>query len=377
MADKLTGLVSITEEDAKKFHMDRMNTFPEDDTYHAGYKIAEKVKIDYLLAPVKNFTNDTIVTEEQVKKYYEDHKESYREQPKPAEAGATAEKNEEVTYTPLEKLHANIEGILRRNEGKALATAEADRVSRKIAEETNTPFGSSERKYVDFKDVAKQFRVEYGETDYFAKDNTPGPLLGATRLGTEAFGQRVEAVRVPLGPIDCMAGSFVFELLDIKPARASSLEEVRAKVEQDLKLMKARDLAEATLRDALNKAMADPEFKATSDKQKRPVLYLTGEEAVAALACQGGGRLHSITLGFEELKGSALDETVLADKVAGECGIPAMIGAVQTFGDLIHWHSHVHAIVSEGVFTESGHFVHIPDTWKHRAIEIWVMSLYG
>ena len=44
------------------------------------------------------------------------------------------------------------------------------------------------------------------------------------------------------------------------------------------------------------------------------------------------------------------------------------------------WHSHVHAIVPEGVFTESGDFVHIPDIWrrfevpgggKHRAEEFW------
>jgi hypothetical protein len=55
-----------------------------------------------------------------------------------------------------------------------------------------------------------------------------------------------------------------------------------------------------------------------------------------------------------------------------------MIGAVQTFGDLVHFHSHVHTIVPEGVFTQSGHFVHIPDIWLHRAIEIWqekVLSL--
>jgi hypothetical protein len=44
-----------------------------------------------------------------------------------------------------------------------------------------------------------------------------------------------------------------------------------------------------------------------------------------------------------------------------------MIGAIQTFGDLIHWYSHVHTVVSEGVFTESGHFVHISETCKHRA----------
>jgi ribosomal protein S27E len=54
-------------------------------------------------------------------------------------------------------------------------------------------------------------------------------------------------------------------------------------------------------------------------------------------------------------------------EIDGDSGIPAMVGAVQTFGDLIHWHSHIHAIVPEGVFTESGYFVHIPDIWRHRA----------
>lgn len=36
-------------------------------------------------------------------------------------------------------------------------------------------------------------------------------------------------------------------------------------------------------------------------------------------------------------------------EVDGDCGIPAMIGAVQTFGDLIHFHPHIHTIVAEGV----------------------------
>ncbi len=48
-----------------------------------------------------------------------------------------------------------------------------------------------------------------------------------------------------------------------------------------------------------------------------------------------------------------------------------MIAAVQTFGDLVNHHPHIHAVAPEDVFTESGHFVHIPETWKHRAVEIW------
>ena len=63
-------------------------------------------------------------------------------------------------------------------------------------------------------------------------------------------------------------------------------------------------------------------------------------------------------------------------EVDGDCGVPAMVGAVQTFGDLIHWHSHIHAIVAEGVFTGSGHFVHIPCIWLHRATEIWQNKVF-
>ncbi|MBD3239839.1 MAG: hypothetical protein GF331_04585 [Chitinivibrionales bacterium] len=34
-----------------------------------------------------------------------------------------------------------------------------------------------------------------------------------------------------------------------------------------------------------------------------------------------------------------------------------MVGDVQTFGDLLNRHPHVHAVVAEGVFSESGEIV--------------------
>jgi hypothetical protein len=67
---------------------------------------------------------------------------------------------------------------------------------------------------------------------------------------------------------------------------------------------------------------------------------------------------------------------VYALEIDGDCGVPAMVGAVQTFGDLIHWHSHIHAIVPEGVFTDTGNFVPIPDIWKHRAADIWQEKVF-
>jgi hypothetical protein len=50
---------------------------------------------------------------------------------------------------------------------------------------------------------------------------------------------------------------------------------------------------------------------------------------------------------------------------------PAMVGAVQTFGDLVHWHPHIHAIVAEGVFDQDGCFVPVQSILVDRAIELW------
>ncbi len=41
---------------------------------------------------------------------------------------------------------------------------------------------------------------------------------------------------------------------------------------------------------------------------------------ITALAAQGQGQLHSITLGFQELRGSASDETAFAAKIAARYG---------------------------------------------------------
>ncbi len=64
-------------------------------------------------------------------------------------------------------------------------------------------------------------------------------------------------------------------------------------------------------------------------------------------------------------------------EIDSDSGVPAMVGAVQTFGDLVHWHSHIHAVVGEGVFTETGHLVAIPDIVKHRAAEFWQERVFA
>jgi hypothetical protein len=55
--------------------------------------------------------------------------------------------------------------------------------------------------------------------------------------------------------------------------------------------------------------------------------------------------------------------------------VPGMVGAPQTFGDLINWHPHVHALTTDGAFAKDGTFLPMPDDltaepflklWEHK-----------
>lgn len=41
-------------------------------------------------------------------------------------------------------------------------------------------------------------------------------------------------------------------------------------------------------------------------------------------------------------------------------GIPAIVIAIQTFGEYLRWHPHLHALVADGLFLESVHFFVMP-----------------
>jgi hypothetical protein len=57
--------------------------------------------------------------------------------------------------------------------------------------------------------------------------------------------------------------------------------------------------------------------------------------------------------------------------------LPGMIATVQTFGDLILWHCHVHAIISEGVFMKDGSFVNMPDVDLAKCVARWQKKVFA
>jgi hypothetical protein len=58
---------------------------------------------------------------------------------------------------------------------------------------------------------------------------------------------------------------------------------------------------------------------------------------------------------------------------------PGMIAAIQTFGELLHWHPHIHTLVTCGGFTEAGEFLEVPEFDMERLEAAWreaVFALY-
>lgn len=59
--------------------------------------------------------------------------------------------------------------------------------------------------------------------------------------------------------------------------------------------------------------------------------------------------------------------------------LPGMIAAIQTHGELLHWHPHIHALVTCGAFTREGEFLDLPELDIERLEEAWreaVFALY-
>jgi hypothetical protein len=68
-------------------------------------------------------------------------------------------------------------------------------------------------------------------------------------------------------------------------------------------------------------------------------------------------------------------------------GVPGMVGAIQTFGQLIHSHPHIHALVSEGVFlpdlSACGHaqaggtFLSLPKLATEPFLKLWEQEVFA
>lgn len=56
---------------------------------------------------------------------------------------------------------------------------------------------------------------------------------------------------------------------------------------------------------------------------------------------------------------------------------PGMVAAIHTFGQLVHHHPHLHALVTDGVFTADGVFIPMPQIDDKPFLEIWRRKVFA
>jgi len=62
----------------------------------------------------------------------------------------------------------------------------------------------------------------------------------------------------------------------------------------------------------------------------------------------------------------------------GETATPGAVFAIQTFGQLIHYHPHIHALVTDGAFTPAGCFLPLPANLSHEPfLRIWENNVFS
>jgi len=56
--------------------------------------------------------------------------------------------------------------------------------------------------------------------------------------------------------------------------------------------------------------------------------------------------------------------------------LPGAIAGVQTFGDLIHFHPHVHVIATDGAYTPNGGFMYLGPMDTNRLLSVWQRKVF-
>jgi hypothetical protein len=57
--------------------------------------------------------------------------------------------------------------------------------------------------------------------------------------------------------------------------------------------------------------------------------------------------------------------------------VPGMIAAIQTHGELLHWHPHIHTLVTCGAFTAEGEFLKVPELDMGRLETAWQEAVFA
>jgi peptidyl-prolyl cis-trans isomerase D len=232
-ADKFREGVVATDDEVAKYFEDHKNE----------YRIPEKRKVRYALLDAQTIRQRTVVAEQDVRRHYEDNQQQYS--------------------TP-EQVRAS--HILLKTEGKDEAAV------RKQAEEI---LAKAKAPGADFVKLANQYTEEEagktkgGDLDFFGKGQMV-PEFDAVAFSL-APGQISDIVKTQFG-------FHVIKVTDKRPASTRTFEEVRVQIDDQLKWDRAQAEAQRTVDDAASHIQKPEDFETAA----KPRGFVVGESGLFA-----------------------------------------------------------------------------------------------
>jgi len=192
--------VNLSEADLKKYY----------ETHKESYRQPEKVVVSYLLFEPRNYTDRVKVTDKEIRKYYETYKEAFR-------VPERVRVRHILFRLPPNPNKEEVEKVRK----KAL-------VVDKLAK-SGKDFAKLAKKYSEGPTAKKG-----GDLGYFTRGMMVKPFEDA------AFSMKKGEIS---GLVRTSFGFHIIKVEDVQPARTKSLDEVKKEIETKIKLKKAGDIA--------------------------------------------------------------------------------------------------------------------------------------
>ncbi len=178
------------------------------------FKTPEKVAISYFLLPHTTQVSGLQVTAEETETFYRKNLDRY-----------LAKDNSPV---PFEQVKERVKAdALRQKAAKQLFEKAADTLFQNI-------------KSGDINLVASKLNAKTEQTALFTANTPPQTLAGETTLLKKAFELKQDELG---GPVETAKGVYIFKVVEKKGAELPPLAQVRSSVEQQVRLVKAAELA--------------------------------------------------------------------------------------------------------------------------------------
>ncbi|MBN2145269.1 MAG: peptidyl-prolyl cis-trans isomerase, partial [Candidatus Aureabacteria bacterium] len=210
------------------------------------FQIPEQVRLNTVLILKDSIQKDQVVSEEEMRAYYEENRESFTES-KPAEKSGEVKENDTTpSYKSFESVKEEIRKRLTGIKTEEAGENVSDALYRQMVEKNN------------FADVAKGNSLEIKQTEWFSRPNPPQEIGGASSQQVrDAFDLTVKDF---CGPYRVNNGWLILEVDAKEPSRSpSDWKEVRHLVEEAYRKTQAPLLAEKEAEILRQKVLAHSE----------------------------------------------------------------------------------------------------------------------